>query len=74
MKRKRRIFDAGKGLSMSNISRTNRRIGRNHGHRMHRVYFPGPGKYRGRRIALRAEDPVSAAVCVVLTNVVFAGK
>jgi hypothetical protein len=59
---------------MSKISRTNRRIGRNHGHWMHRMDFPGPGKYRRRRIALRAEDPISAAVRVVLTNVVLAGK
>jgi hypothetical protein len=36
--------------------------------------FSGAGKYWWGGVTLFAEDPVSAAVCVVLTNVVFAGK
>ena len=40
----------------------------------HLSHAPGHIEDRRRRVALRAERPVSAAVYMVFTNVVFAGK
>ena len=40
----------------------------------HLTHTPGHVEYRRRRVALRTERAISAAVYMVLTNVVFAGK
>jgi hypothetical protein len=40
----------------------------------HLPHAPGHVEDRRRRIALRAEGPISATVYMVFTNVVFAGK
>jgi hypothetical protein len=44
------------------------------GQMRHLTHSPRHVEYRRRRVALRAEGAISAAVYMVLTNVVFAGK
>ena len=54
--------------------RADRRIGRHHRHGMHLLDRLGGVEDRRRRAALRAEDPVPAAMRVIVTHIVLAGE
>jgi hypothetical protein len=50
------------------------RVHRSTGQMRHLPHAPGHVEDRRRRVALRAERTISAAVYMVFTNVVFTGK